>query len=134
MKLEFPIIIVWLQQLWKVLKNIFYKTRAKEDWNNYKKQWNFCDNILCNTKKDYFQKLNINDLIDNKKIWKTIKPFFSNKGLNSNKMMLREKDVVVCWWEGFSDFVNDYFVNITADFELKRESENLYDTPVVCIM
>ena len=49
-------------------------------------------------------------------------------------MILREKDVVVCWWEGYSDFVNNYFVNITADFELKRESENLYDTPVVCIM
>ena len=76
------------------LKNIFHKTRAKEDWNNYKKQRNFCVNLLRNTKKDYFQKLNIKDLTDNKKFWKTIKPFLSNKGLNSNKLMLREKDVV----------------------------------------
>ena len=66
------------------LKNIFHKTRAKEDWNNYKKQRNFCVNLLRNTKKDYFQKLNIKDLIDKKKFWKTIKPFFSNKSLNSN--------------------------------------------------
>ena len=36
------------------LKTIFHKTRAKEDWNNYKKQRNFCVNLLCNTKKDYF--------------------------------------------------------------------------------
>ena len=48
------------------LKNIFHKTRAKEDWNNYKKQRNFCVNLLRNTKKDYFQKLNIKDLTDNK--------------------------------------------------------------------
>ena len=55
------------------LKNIFDKTRAKEDWNNYKKQRNFCVNLLRNTKKDYFQKLNIKDLKDNKKFSKTIK-------------------------------------------------------------
>ena len=56
-------------------KNIFDKTRAKEDWNNYKKQRNFCVNLLRNTKKDYFQKLNIKDLKDNKKFSKTIKTF-----------------------------------------------------------
>ena len=57
-------------------KNIFHKTRAKEDWNNYKKQKNFCVNLLRNTKKDYFEKLNIKDWTDDKKFWKTIKPFF----------------------------------------------------------
>ena len=77
------------------LKNIFHKTRAKEDWNNYKKQNNFCVNLLRNTKKDYFQKLNIKYLTGNKKFWETIKSFFNNKGLNSNKLLLREKDVVV---------------------------------------
>ena len=111
------------------LKNIFHKTRAKEDWNNYKKQRNFCVNLLRNTKKDYFQKLNIKDLTDNKKFWKTIKPFFSNKGLNSNKLMLREKDVVVADEKALATLMNNYFVNVTADLDLKRDSENFYDTP-----
>ena len=35
------------------------------------------------------------DLSDNKKFWKTIKPYFSNKGLNSNKMLLKEKGELV---------------------------------------
>ena len=30
-----------------------------------------------------------------KKFWKIIKPFFSNKGLNSNKLMLRKKEVLI---------------------------------------
>ena len=111
------------------LKNIFHKTRAKEDWNNYKKQRNFCVNLLRNTKKDYFQKLNIKDLTDNKKFWKTIKPFFSNKGLNSNKLMLREKDVVVADEKALATLMNNYFVNITADLDLKRDTEKLYDIP-----
>ena len=58
------------------LKNIFHKTKAKEDWNNYKKQRNFCVNLLRNIKKEYFQKVYIKDLTDNKKFWKTIKTFF----------------------------------------------------------
>ena len=44
-------------------------------------------------KKDYFQKLNIKDFTDDKNFWKTIKSFFSNKGLNSNKVMLRGENV-----------------------------------------
>ena len=48
------------------LKNIHNKTKASEDWDNYKKQRNFYVSLLRNTKKDYFQKLNINDLTDNK--------------------------------------------------------------------
>ena len=47
------------------------------------------------TKKHYFRNLNVKDLSDNKKFWKTIKPYFSNKGLNSNKMLLKEKRELV---------------------------------------
>ena len=111
------------------LKNIFHKTRAKEDWNNYEKQRKFCVNLLRNTNKDYFQKLNIKDLTDNKKFWKTIKPFFSNKVLNSNKLMLREKDVVVADEKALATLMNNYFVNITADLDLKSDSEKFYGGP-----
>ena len=68
-------------------------------------------------------------MTDNKKFWKTIKPFFSNKGLNSNKLMLREKDVVVADEKALATLMNNYFVNVTADLDLKRDSENFYDTP-----
>ena len=68
-------------------------------------------------------------MTDNKKFWKTIKPFLSNKGLNSNKLMLREKDVVVADEKALATLINNYFVNITADSDLKRNSENFYYTP-----
>ena len=56
---------------WSQFKNIYNK-KANEDWDKYKIQRNFCVNLLRNTKKDYFQKLNIKDLSDNKKLWKII--------------------------------------------------------------
>ena len=61
------------------LKNIYNNYRTEDNWANYKKQRNFCVNLLRKTKTEYFQKLNVKDLSDNRKFWKTIKPFFSNK-------------------------------------------------------
>ena len=34
-------------------------------------------------------------LSNNNDFWETIKPYFSNKGLNSNKMLLKEKGELV---------------------------------------
>ena len=63
-------------------------------------------------------------MTDNKNFWKII--FFSNKGLNSNKLMLREKDVVVVDEEALATLMSNYFVNITEYLYLKQ---NFYDTP-----
>ena len=63
------------------LKNIYNKTRSPENWDNCKKQRNFCVDLLRKTKRSYFEQINITDIFSNKKFWKTIKPFFSNKGL-----------------------------------------------------
>ena len=111
------------------LKNIFHKTRLKEDWNNCKKQRNFCVNLLRNTKKDYFQKLNIKDLTDITKILENNQVSFSNKGLNSNKLILRQKDVVVADEKALATLMNNDFVYVAAYLDLKRNSEKFYDTP-----
>ena len=103
-------------------KNIYNKTEASEDWGNYKKQSNFCVNLVWNAKKDYFQKLNIKDFSDNKKFWKIIKSFFRNIGLNSNKLILK------CFINDekvLATLMNKYFVNIAADLDLKRDGETL---------
>ena len=43
--------------------------------------------------------------------------------------MLREKDVVVADERALATLMNNYFVNITTDLDLKRDSEKFYDTP-----
>ena len=51
--------------------------------------------LLRKTKKDYFHNLNIQDLSDSRNFWKTIKPYFTDKGLNSNKLLLKKKGSLV---------------------------------------
>ena len=77
------------------LNNIYNKKMTDDNWANYKQQRNFCVNLLRKTKKDHSQNLNTRHLSDNRKLWRKSKPYFTNKGLNSNKFLLKEKDNLV---------------------------------------
>ena len=103
-------------------KNIYSKKRTNNYWANYKKQRNFCVNLLRKTKTDYFQNLNIRDLSDNRKFWKTVKPYFSNKGLNSNKLLLKEKENLASNEKQLATIMNSFFININKGLELKEDS------------
>ena len=63
-------------------KKIYIRKRNDKNLENYKKQRNFCYDLLRKTKTEYFKNLKVEDLSDNRKFWKTIKPYFSNKSLN----------------------------------------------------
>ena len=94
------------------LKNNLNKQRSDENWNNYKKQRNFCVKLLRQTEEKYFSDINVKSISDNKKFWKIIKPFFSNKGLNMNSMMLVEDNGIVGNEEITANIMDNYFTNI----------------------
>ena len=45
--------------------------------------------------KRVFFKLDIIKVNESRKFWKSIKPFFSDKGVNYNKMMLNENNQII---------------------------------------
>ena len=73
------------------LRNTFNKKRSSENWQNYKRQRNICSNILKSTKKTFFETLNTNEITDNRKFWKTVKLFFTDKCKTTNNIILTEK-------------------------------------------
>ena len=60
------------------LKNKFNKNSSAKNWSSYTKQ----RKLLGQTKEKYFNIINVKKVYDNKTFWKSVKPFFSNKGLN----------------------------------------------------
>ena len=102
------------------LKNICNKKRSYDNWDKYKKQRNICVKLLRKTKQGYFNNIDIKSVIDIKKFWKTIRPYFSNKGLNSNKIFLSEKGRLIKDPAAIATTMNDYFVNITETIGLKQ--------------
>ena len=61
------------------LRNKFNEERNIKNWSEYKRQRNLCSKLLKQSKKRHFNSFNGNDVTDNKKFWKTIKPFFTEK-------------------------------------------------------
>ena len=49
------------------LKNICSKKQSYENWDKYKKQWNFCVKLLRKTKQDYFNNIDVKIVSDTKK-------------------------------------------------------------------
>ena len=63
-------------------------------------------------------------MTDNKAFWKTIKPYFSNKGLNSSSLILSEKNKIVANDQDIANIMNNYFAGITSHLNLKPEQIN----------
>ena len=98
------------------LKNIHNKKRIDATWANYKKTTEFLCLTYWRTKTD---------LSDNEKFWKTIQPYFSNKGSNSNKMLFKEKVDLVSDEKQLASVINQFFINITKSLNLKEDREAL---------
>ena len=105
------------------LKNKSNKSSAAKNWNSHKKQSNFCRKFLRQTKEKYFNNINAKKVSDNKSFWKSVKPFFSNKGLNSNNILLVGYEIVN--EDGkTSAIMNRYFTNITRQKNLNTNKIN----------
>ena len=105
------------------LKNAFNKKRTKQSWEKYKKQRNFVVKLLRRTKYEYFNKIDIKNLADNKTFWKTIKPFFNNSNKNSNKIFLNENEEILSNPKSVAETFNNYFVNITNTLDLNTNED-----------
>ena len=62
------------------LENKYYQYRTPEYGRAYKRQKNYCNRLYKRERKKYYSNLNLKNITDNKRIWNTVKPLFSDKG------------------------------------------------------
>ena len=65
------------------LRNIFLHNMSEENKINYNKQKNLCVTLLRKSKREYYQNLSVENICENKKFWKVVKPLLSNKIMSS---------------------------------------------------
>ena len=87
----------------------------------YKKQQNFCVNLLKRAKKEHFVNLDINSISDNKKFWQIVKSLFSNKVKGKTTIKLVENDEMIDDEIEIAKLFNEYFVNIVKKLGLFTE-------------
>ena len=61
------------------LQNIFFKEKSLESKKAYNKQCNICVKMVTKAKKEHFQNINLSEISDNKRFWKTVYPLYGNK-------------------------------------------------------
>ncbi|XP_057309202.1 uncharacterized protein LOC130647380 [Hydractinia symbiolongicarpus] len=99
-------------------KNIYNKHPSIKNWENFKRQRNKCVTVCRDAKRIYYTSLNMNNIFDNKKFWKTVKPIFSNKCVKDTVQVIVENDQIICEKEHIANIINDHFVNVTNSLNI----------------
>ena len=106
----------------------YHKTKSIEDYNNYKKQRNFCSKLYKKERKRFYDNLDITNTTDNKKFWKTVKPLLSDKArCGSSKINLVVNDEISSTDKEIAETFNTYYSNAVKSLNLQCDSEHLHD-------
>ena len=91
--------------------------------NEYKRQGNFCVNLLKGAKKEHFANLDANSISRNKKFWQILKLLFSNK-VNANSTTKLVKNNEMIDEIEVAKLFNKYFVNIVKKLGLITKEQS----------
>ena len=113
------------------LKNKYLKNPSDGNHALYRKQRNVCVTLLRKAKKEYFSQLNVKDIKDNKRFWKIIKPYVSNKCKSCPKIILIENDKIINDDIETAEVMNTYFVNVTKSLNIAAHEYTRNDNKTV---
>ena len=100
------------------------KLKNIKNWSEYKRQRNLCSDLLKQAKNRHFNSLNVKDVTENKKFWKTIKPFFTEKNKTSNNIVLAENNQTLREGKTICQIFNTYLTNVTKGLKLRQVDES----------
>ena len=99
------------------------KFRKKNSFINeleYKRQRNFRTTLFKNTKRNFYNSLNINKITDDKSFWKTIKSSFTENILKDEKTGFTENDATFSEENKIAEIFRFYFDGIVDGLNIKR--------------
>ena len=79
-------------------------------------------------KSDYYKNLDLGDLTNNRKFWKTVKPVFSNEMQTTSSVTLIEDGKVRTKDTKIAEIFNHYFANITESLGISEDKSLLSET------
>ena len=77
--------------------------------------------------RNFFTNLDIRQVQDNKRFWKTVKPLLSSKSKSSDKIIRTEHDSIITDNEEIAETLNDHFINIADSLKIPTRISNLND-------
>ena len=108
------------------LNNLFNKKPTDMNKTNYKRQRNFCVNLLKREKRNYYNNLDIKVLDDNKIFWQSIKLLLSNKQKSLQKdITIVDKDNIISKNSKVAEKLNNFFIDAVTNLGIESFAPNL---------
>ena len=106
------------------LRNKFLNTKSDLDRKVYNKQRNYVVSLLRKEKKEFYGNLNTSVLTEKKTVWKTVKPFLTEKSKKVSKIILTEEQQIISQDKQTVKIFNEYFISIpTLNMSTNQEFE-----------
>ena len=105
------------------LENRAYKSKSDIDLRAYKRQKNYCSRLYKRERKKFYSNLDVRSITDNKRFWKTMKPFFTNKGIIKSKITLIDDDRIIHDDSEVAQTLGDFFSNAVSSLNIGVPSE-----------
>ena len=80
--------------------------------------------LLKKAQKKYYQNLDEKNVIDNKKLWKTLKPLLSDKSVSREKINLTENEKMLTSESETGETLNNFFSNIVKKLNIPKFDSN----------
>ena len=109
------------------LKNKFVKTNTEVDKISYKRQRNFCANLVRKTKIAYFNNLNPSSITDNKAFWKTVRPAFTDKKCSHDDIILIDNENIISDDKQVANTFSDFFANSVQELKISFNPDLISD-------
>ena len=93
----------------------FLKDMSDSNRLAYSTQRNYCVSLVREAKKSYHSNLDHKKIVNNETFWKTIKPYFNDKGINHDNITLVENKETVSDNREISETLNNFFSEVVTN-------------------
>ena len=94
------------------LRNTCLTQKTVESKQIFVKQRNYCVSLLRKLKRNYSSILNVNNIADRKKFWKSIKPLYTDKIKSFVSITLKKGKKIIENQNEVANIFNDYFSKV----------------------
>ena len=105
------------------LQSKYYKTKCKTDHELFKKKLNFVSKMYKKENKCFYKNLDLNNILDNKKFWKYMKPLFSDKTQFKWKVTLVNGKDIITEYHDLAETFNNVFKTAVSKLSIQDNSD-----------
>ena len=110
------------------LETEYLKTKTQTDLKLYKKHKNFCSKLNKRERRKSYESLDMKNVCDSKKFWKTMRPFLSEKNTVFSRISIEKYNRIISDDFDLSEEFSTFFEDAVRSLNVEPDEYYLSDT------